>query len=146
MLFFGAIHGPPLIKVASNLVRVKHSLSTFAYALKPTIYHEFIEQARKATSVLDESTRALQRDFNCYCFKPNVAWVEEDYSDVRGERSTLWWLRESLVLHGPEMDEVLKSAIAVISYRDRSRDSLRDPQSSPAYLTPSLPTITLSLL
>ena len=143
MLFFGAIHGPPLIKVARNLVRVKHSLSTFAYALKHTIYDEFIEQARKATNVLDESTRALQRDFNCYCFKPNVAWVEEDYSDVREERSNLWWLRESLVLHGPQMDEVLNSAIAVISYRDRSPDSFRNLKFTLDYLTRMLPNITL---
>ncbi|HEY3040366.1 MAG TPA: glycosyltransferase family 25 protein [Pyrinomonadaceae bacterium] len=143
MLFFGAIHGPPLIKVASNVVRVKHSLSTFAYALKYTIYDEFIEQTRRATSVLDESTRALQKDFNCYCFKPNVAWVEEDYSDVREERSNLWWLRESLVLHGPEMDEVLKSAMAVISYRERSRHSFRNLKFTLNYLTRMLPNITL---
>jgi len=143
MLFFGAIHGPPLIKVASNVVRVKHSLSTFAYALKHTIYDGFIEQTRKATNVLDESTRALQKDFNCYCFKPNVAWVEEDYSDVREERSNLWWLKESLVLHGPEMDEVLRSAIAVISYRDRSRDSFKNLKFTLEYLTRMLPNITL---
>ena len=143
MLFLGAIHGPPLIKVASNVVRVRHSLSTFAYALRHTIYDEFIEQTRRATRVLDESTRALQEDFNCYCFKPNLAWVEEDYSDVREERSNLWWLRESLVLHGPEMEETLKSAIAVISYRDRSRDSFRNLNFTLDYLTRMLPNITL---
>lgn len=143
MLYFGAIHGPPLIKVAGNVVRVRHSLSTFAYALKHTIYDEFIEQTRKATGVLDESTRGLQTDFNCYCFKPNVAWVEEDYSDVREERSNLWWLRESLVLHGPEMDEVLKRTIAVISYRDRSRDSFRNLKFTLDYLTRMLPNITV---
>lgn len=143
MLFLGAIHGTPLIRIASNVVRVKHSLSTFAYALKHTIYDEFIDQTRKATGVLDERTRALQKDFNCYCFKPNVAWVEEDYSDVREERSNLWWLRESLVLHGPEMDEVLKSAIAAISYRDRSRDSFRNLKFTLDYLARMLPNITL---
>src|SRR5713226_781545 len=38
MLFFGAIHGQPLIKVAGNIIRITHSLSTYAYALKQTIY------------------------------------------------------------------------------------------------------------
>lgn len=143
MLFLGAIHGPPLIPVASHVVRVTHSLSTFAYALKHTIYDGFIEQTRKSTSVLDESTRALQKDFNCYCFKPNVAWVEEDFSDVREERSNLWWLSESLVLHGPEMNEVLQSAIAVISYRHRSPESFRNLAFMLDYLARMLPNITL---
>ena len=146
MIFLGAIHGPPLIKVASNVVRVTHSLSTFAYALKHTIYDEFIEQTRKATSVLDENTRALQQDFNCYCFKPNVAWVEEDFSDVREERSNLWWLRESLVLHGPEMDEVLKRTLAVLSYRNLSPGSFRNLEFMLDYLARMLPNITLMVL
>src|SRR6266566_6886907 len=100
MLFFGAIHGQPLIKVADNLIRVTHSLSTYAYAMKQTIYDGFIEANRKAINVLDENTRGLQKLFNCYCFMPHLAWVEEDYSDVREERINLWWLKESLVLYG----------------------------------------------
>ncbi|MEW6211686.1 MAG: glycosyltransferase family 25 protein, partial [Acidobacteriota bacterium] len=113
MVFFGALHGQPLTKATDNLLRINHSLSTFAYALKDTVYDSFIHLNRQALTVLDENTRALQKRFNSYCFTPNLAWVEEDYSDVRGEMVNLWWLKESLVLYGPEIDDILKKSVAV---------------------------------
>ncbi len=143
MLFFGAIHGQPLIKVAGNIIRVTHSLSTYAYALKQTIYDGFIEVNRKATGVLDENTRELQKRFNCYCFMPHLAWVEEDYSDVREERINLWWLKESLVLHGPDVEEILRNAVAIIGYRNCNRSSFRNLTFTIDYLFQTLPNITI---
>jgi len=146
MLFFGAIHGQPLIKVADNLIRVTHSLSTYAYAMKQTIYDGFIEANRKAINVLDENTRGLQKLFNCYCFMPHLAWVEEDYSDVREERINLWWLKESLVLYGVEIDEILENTALVISYRNCKRSSLRNLIFLIDYFHQTLPNIALVVL
>jgi glycosyl transferase family 25 len=146
MLFFGAIHGQPLTKVNDNLIRVTHSLSTYAYAMKQTIYDAFIETNRKATSVLDENTRGLQKLFNCYCFMPHLAWVEEDYSDVREERINLWWLKESFVLYGPEIDEILGNTALVISYRKSNPSSLRNLSFIIDYLFQTLPNIVLVVL
>ncbi len=146
MVFFGGLHGQPLTRVADNVLRVTHSLSTYAYALKHTIYDGFIELNRQALTVLDENTRTLQKRFNCYCFTPHLAWVEEDYSDVRGEKVNLWWLKESLVLFGPEIDEMLKNTVAVISYRNDGPGSLRNLIFTTEYLSQGLPGITILVL
>jgi hypothetical protein len=146
MVFFGAIHGQPLTRITDNIIRVTHSLSTYAYAVRHTIYDAFIEVNRKAPSVLDENTRSLQKRFNCYCFMPHLAWVEEDYSDVRPETINLWWLKESLVLFGPEIDEVLRNTAVIISYRNSNQNSLRNLRFAIEYLAQTLPGIALSVL
>lgn len=146
MVFFGALHGGPLAQVAGNVMRVTHSLSTYTYALKHTIYDTFIELNRQALAVLDENTRALQKRFNCYCFMPHLAWVEEDYSDIRGERMNLWWLKESLVLFGSEIDEMLQNTVAVISYGNENPSSFRNLLFTINYLSQRLPGITLLVL
>lgn len=146
MVFFGGLHGEPLTKVADNVMRVTHSLSTYAYALKHTIYDGFIELNRKALALLDQNTRALQKQFNCYCFMPHLAWVEDDYSDVREERTDLWWLKESLVLFGPEVDEIVRSTVAIISYRNRTPNSYRNLIFTLDYFSQKLPAITLVVL
>ena len=143
MLLFGGIHGRPLTRVADNVIRITHSLSTYAYALKHTIYDGFIELNRGASTVLDENTRELQKRFNCYCFMPHLAWVEDDYSDVREERSSLWWLKESLDLWGAEMDDVLGSTAAVIFHRGAGRNAARNLNYIVDYYHQKLPSIAL---
>lgn len=146
MIFFGGLHGQPVTKVADNLLRINHSLSTYAYALKHTIYDSFIELNRQALTVLDENTRALQKRFNCYCFTPHLAWVEGDYSDVRGERINLWWLKESLVIFGPEIDEVISDTVAIIFHRNDSPESLRNLIFMTDHLSEGLPGIAILVL
>jgi glycosyl transferase family 25 len=143
MLFFGGIHGEPFSRISRNVMRIRHSLSTYSYALKHTIYDSFIELNRQALTVLDENTRALQKQFNCYCFMPHLAWVEEDYSDVRDETSNLWWLSESLVLWGREVDKILKKSAAIISYRRKGAASLRNLVFIVRYFSEQLPSVAL---
>ena len=143
MVFFGGIHGQPFTRISCNVMRITHSLSTYAYALKQTIYDAFIELNRQALTVLDENTRALQKQFNCYCFMPHLAWVEEDYSDVREERSNLWWLSESLVLWGREVDQILEKTVAVISHRSQSEASLKNLSFMADYFSKNLPGVAL---
>ena len=143
MLLFGGIHGKPFDGASRNVVRVTSSLSTYAYALKHTIYESFIELNRKALTVLDENTRALQEQFNCYCFVPHLAWVDDDYSDVREDRSHPWWLKESLVLWGREVESILEKTAAVISYRHRSEASLENLRFIVNYFSKYLPTVAV---
>jgi glycosyl transferase family 25 len=143
MVFFGGIHGQPFTRISCNVMRITHSLSTYAYALKHTIYEAFIKLNRQALTVLDENTRALQKQFNCYCFMPHLAWVEEDYSDVREERSNLWWLSESLVLWGREVDQILEKTVAIISHRSRSGASLENLSFITDYFSSTLPGVAL---
>jgi hypothetical protein len=143
MVLFGGIHGEPLVGISTNVRRVTSSLSTYAYALKHTIYDGFIELNRQALTVLDENTRALQKDFNCYCFMPHLAWVEEDYSDVREERSHPWWLKESLVLWGEDVEQILQSTVAIIYHRPGSEGALRNLHFIVNYFSQRLPTVAL---
>ena len=60
----------------------------------------------------------LQRRFNCYCFMPNLAWVETDYSDAQQRLVDHWYLRESLVLFGSQIDRLLSETTIVFAHRD----------------------------
>lgn len=146
MVFFGGLHGEPPSRVSPNIMRVTYSLSTYAYALKHTIYDGFIEVNRKSRKVLDENTRSLQGQFNCYCFMPHLAWVEEDYSDVREERTSCWWLRESLVIFGSDVDQVLAKTVAVISYRHSGEMGFRNLKFMLESCAQKLPTIALLIV
>lgn len=146
MVLFGGLHGEPPRTISRNIVRVSYSLSTYAYALKHTIYDGFIEVNRQALKVLDENTRALQSQFNCYCFMPHLAWVEEDYSDVSDERTSHWWLSESLVIFGSEVDQVLARTVAVVSYRHSGEAGFRNLKFIVEYLSEKLPSIALLIV
>ena len=146
MVYFGGLHGKPPTEVSTNVVRVTYTLSTYTYALKHTIYDAFIELNQRAETVLDENTRALQDRFNCYCFMPHLAWVDEDYSDVRDEKVDLWWLRESLVLFGSDVDQILEKTAAIVFHRIESPAALRNLQFLIDYFAEKLPTVSLLIV
>jgi len=143
MVLFGGIHGEGYSKVSRNVMRVTHSLSTYAYAMKHTIYDGFIDLNRQALTVLDENTRALQKEFNCYCFIPHLAWVEEGYSDVRDDISNLWWLRESLVLWGEEVEQILQNTAAIIYHQRGNEMSVRNLKFIVDYFCASFPGVAV---
>lgn len=120
MLFFGALHKDELIKVSANIGRLTQSNSTYACALRDTVYDAFIELNSKARDVLDVNSLVLQKQFNCYCFLPHLAWVEFAHSDAQQKLVHHWYLRESLVLFGPQVDRLLSDTTIVFAYHDRS--------------------------
>jgi len=107
MLYFGALHKDEPMKISEHVGRITKANSTYAYALKRTVFDEFIELNARAEHVLDMNSYVLQRRFNCYCFMPNLAWVEAEYSDVQNRLERHWYLEKSLVLFGAEMDRLL---------------------------------------
>lgn len=143
MVLLGGIHGAQPAAVSDNVVRVTHSLSTFAYALRETIYDAFIALNREARTTVDDNNRALQKRFNCYCFMPHLAWVEDDYSDVRNRWTSHWWLKDSLVLWGDEMRRVLAETAVVIAPRLEGPDSVRNLQFLAGYYSERLPGASL---
>lgn len=143
MVLFGGLHGKPPQHVSANVVRATHTLSTYAYAMKHTIYDAFIDVNRRAETVLDENTRSLQDQFNCYCFMPHLAWVEDDYSDVRHEKVNLWWLRESLVLFGSEVDRILEKTAAIVFHRAKKPAAQRNLEFLIDYFAAKLPSVSL---
>jgi glycosyl transferase, family 25 len=116
MLFFGALHKDELIKVSDNIGRITQSNSTYACVLRDTVYDAFIDLNNECNEVLDVNSLALQKQFNCYCFLPHLAWVEVAHSDAQEKMVDHWYLRESLVLFGPQVDRILSDTTLVLAY------------------------------
>jgi GR25 family glycosyltransferase involved in LPS biosynthesis len=116
MLFFGALHKDEPVKVSENVARLTRSNSTYAYALRDTIFDAFVELNSKAADVLDNNSFVLQQRFNCYCFMPHLAWVETDYSDAQQRLERHWYLKESLVLFGAGADRLLGDTTIVLAH------------------------------
>jgi hypothetical protein len=121
MLFFGALHKDEPIQISDNIARITMANSTYAYAIRDTVFDDFIELNRKAETVLDNASFVLQQQFNCYCFTPHLAWVETDYSDAQSRLEHHWYLKESLVLFGAQVDRLLSETTLVLAHRDRTR-------------------------
>ena len=114
MLYFGALHKDEPLKISEHVGRITRANSTYAYALKRTVFDEFINLNARAEHVLDMNSYRLQQRFNCYCFMPNLAWVEAEYSDVQNRLERHWYLERSLVLFGAQIDRLLNQTTIVI--------------------------------
>lgn len=126
MLFFGALHKEEPIRITPNLARITQANSTFACALRSTIFDSFIELNSHSQDVLDVNSLWLQQRFNCYCFLPHLAWVEPGISDAQQRLMDHWYLRESLVVFGSQVDRLLNETTIVLAHgaHDKSeRDS-----------------------
>jgi hypothetical protein len=115
MLWLGALHKDAPVKISEHVARITKANSTFAYAIRNTAYDEFIELNSRAEHVLDMNSYRLQERFNCYCFMPNLVWVESEYSDVQNRLEHHWYLEKSLVLFGSHVDELLSQTAIIIS-------------------------------
>lgn len=118
MLFLGALHKDKPIEIANHVARISKANSTYAYAMRSSVFDDFIELNRKADEVLDINTFVLQQRFNCYCFMPNLVWVETEYSDVQKRLEHHWYLARSLVLFGTEVDRLLSNTTIVFAHKD----------------------------
>lgn len=114
-LLFGGMHLAPPEPVSPNIVRLNQTSSTYAWALRSTLYDAFLEINRDTMIAVDENNHILQRRFAFYGFMPHLAWVRErDHSDVMEAETNPWWLRHSLVMHGPEQAEALRSVGVIV--------------------------------
>ena len=114
VLYFGAMHKDEPVRITEHVYRITKANSTYAYALKRTVFEDFIELNRRAEQVLDVNAYVLQERFKCYCFLPNLAWVESEYSDVQNRLERHWYLEKSLVLFGARVDRLLSETAIVI--------------------------------
>jgi GR25 family glycosyltransferase involved in LPS biosynthesis len=125
MLYFGALHTDEPVKVRENVFRISKANSTFAYALKHTVFDAFLELNRAAEHVLDVNAYALQQRFNCYCFLPNLAWVQIEYSDVQNRLERHWYLEKSLILFGSHVDRLLSQTAIVLAHNGAETENVR---------------------
>jgi glycosyl transferase, family 25 len=126
MLFLGALHKDEPVRVSEHIGRITEANSTFAYAIRNTVFDAFVELNSRAEHVLDMNNYVLQQRFNCYCFMPNLVWVESEYSDVQKRVENHWYLEKSLVLFGNHMDQLLSQTEIIISPDSANLDFLVD--------------------
>jgi glycosyl transferase family 25 len=124
MLYFGALHKDQPSKIHDRVYRITNANSTFAYALKQTVYDAFLELNARAEHVLDVNAYKLQERFNCYCFMPNLAWVQIEYSDVQNRLERHWYLEKSLVLFGSHVDRLLSETTIVLAQSGPTTENL----------------------
>jgi GR25 family glycosyltransferase involved in LPS biosynthesis len=116
MLFFGALHKDEPIPLTESLCRLTRSNSTYAYAIRNTVFDAFIDLNERAEDVLDNNSFRLQQRFHCLCFMPHLAWVENDWSDAQTKIEGHWYLKESLVLFGSGADRLLADTVVVLAH------------------------------
>ena len=121
MLYFGALHMDDPIEISRNVNQIQRAYSTYAYALNHTIFDSFIELNSQANTAVDINNLQLQTAHKCYCFTPHLAWVETDYSDAQEVHKNHWYLKESLVIRGKSMDELLTQTSVIIAHRNAAR-------------------------
>lgn len=83
MLLLGGKHFEAPIKVSDNIAKAKMTYLTHAYALPCSTYDALIELCEQGRGAIDDHTAALQKNFNCYCFVPDLVWQERIDSDTR---------------------------------------------------------------
>jgi len=124
MLYFGALHKDEPVRISDHIYRITNANSTYAYALKASVFDAFIELNQRAEHVLDVNACVLQQRFKCYCFMPNLAWVQSEYSDVQNRLERHWYLEKSLVLFGAHVDRLLSDTAIVIVHRGASDENV----------------------
>jgi GR25 family glycosyltransferase involved in LPS biosynthesis len=117
MVFLGALHREDPVAVAGNVVRIRQAYSTYAYALRYSIFDAFIAANDGSPNQVDVNNGVLQSSHNCYGFVPNLAWVESRYSRVQDRSADHWYLRESVVPLGSQMDRILQRSVVIIVHR-----------------------------
>ena len=132
MIFLGALHREDPIPVARNVCRIRQAYSTYAYALRNTIFDAFIAINERAECPVDVNNFILQAQYKCYCFMPNLAWVDAGYSHVQERVVDHWYLRESVVTLGSEMDHILRHTLVVIAHNNS--DGASDSQKNLMFL------------
>jgi len=125
MLYFGALHKDAPVRAGDHVYRITKANSTYAYALKRTVFDAFVELNARAEQVLDVNAYQLQERFNCYCFMPNLAWVQSEYSDVQNRLEHHWYLEKSLVLFGAHVDRLLSRTAIVIAHHGAPDENSR---------------------
>ncbi|MEO8496380.1 MAG: glycosyltransferase family 25 protein [Planctomycetota bacterium] len=121
MLFLGAFLRYDPLPVSQYVHRISEADSTFAYALNHTVFDAFIATNSKALTAVDANNHALQKEFNCYCFMPHLAWVQPLYSDAQERFVNHWYIKESLALAGETAGRYLANTQLVIAFCNSAR-------------------------
>ena len=115
MLQFGGLHSARPVRHSENLFKTQRSMSTYAYAINCSMYDAFIAINTGSRWPVDCNNFTLQQRYDCYCFMPHLAWVEDGYSDAQGVDVCHWYLKESVVT-GELNPHVARNTVIILPF------------------------------
>lgn len=90
IIFFGANHSEnniwmrePLIKVSDHVYKIIRSYANHCYVVKNTAYDKLINALSREDKPNDVLVSDVQKELNCYLFRPHLAWQRPSYSDLQ---------------------------------------------------------------
>lgn len=90
MIFFGGNHSEnniwmtePLISVTEHVYKIIRSYANHCYVVKNTAYDKLIEALSRKDKPNDVLISDIQKQLNCYLFRPHLAWQRPSYSDLQ---------------------------------------------------------------
>lgn len=95
MLYFGGNHnGEELQKINDNVYKIHKTYTTHAYAIRQPVYRVVLKMFPKLSHEVDVMYSILQNSFNCYVFRPHLAWQRDGYSDILGRNVNYDFLKK----------------------------------------------------
>ncbi len=82
MIYMGGNHNGDLIPVNQYVSKMTRTFTTHAFAAKETIYDAMIEVLGRKNDKVDICIASLHSRFNCYVFRPHIAFQRSSYSDI----------------------------------------------------------------
>jgi hypothetical protein len=83
MLYFGGNHTPmPPILVSDNILKLRHTYTTHAYAVNSNSIDFIFSKMQNPCKQIDVIYAELQRCLDVYCFYPALAWQRDGYSYI----------------------------------------------------------------
>ena len=93
MVYFGGNHQIPLIPITENIFKVTKTWTTHAYAIRNTLFDVVIDLHGQGKKQVDVYYADIQPRFNCYVFKPHLAWQRDGFSDIRNAHMSYPFLK-----------------------------------------------------
>ena len=93
MIYFGGNHVGGLTQINEHVSKVKHTYTTHAYAIKKTVFDHVIQLHGQGKKQVDVYYADIQKIFNCYVFRPHLAWQRDGFSDIQNAYTKYPFLR-----------------------------------------------------
>jgi len=84
MIYFGGNHEEPFTPITDHIAKISKTFTTHAIGIKETVYDALINIWGQYEKV-DISISSLHKQFNCYLFRPHLAWQKAGYSYLQGK-------------------------------------------------------------
>jgi GR25 family glycosyltransferase involved in LPS biosynthesis len=82
MLFFGANHISPPLRVNEHVYKIRRAYSAHCYAINSNVYDLILDELTQLKEPLDVTYANIQPIINAYVINPHLVWQRPGYSDI----------------------------------------------------------------